>query len=314
MRKLALVFVLLLPKVVFAWDWWEEKKVIAAVFHESFCESLGDSLDAYVATVEQRGYTVIKLCTPTSGVERLREKIKVAVFEKEISWGQLKGINLFGPVLKTRVLPHLHRQNQKDVFASQVLAFDDLEFIYVKDHVVDIRGSYFMPPGARWVSHQFADEGLSWQDVRNKLLVSQEAIASSEKRTRGDEYLHRLVERMNAFRSSPLDDWHTFTGVGGGAVIMALIPSFMYVASAGRGIQGYSEANRYQTAGDSIGTPVLNAGYAGLFIASVSVIFRRLFLIYALPEEDVRWKRAIFKEGLKRDGLIQSDSDKNKAP
>lgn len=79
MKKLIFAAALILPGLVSARGCDEARKEVAVVFHETFCESLSESLDAYVDSLQQKGYGVVKLCVSALPAQELKKVMRARV-------------------------------------------------------------------------------------------------------------------------------------------------------------------------------------------------------------------------------------------
>ena len=163
--------------------------VIVVVFENALCELSAAAVGHYQQVLRQKNYNVVPLCVPPMPVRDLQGMIKQRVAGAELDWEQVKGINLFGSVISTVVSNSLHNRTSA-VFASSVLAFDDLEFIFSdKDVLINIKEVCTLTPIKRWVSHQ--------RSVTDNMLWAADQLMPEGENNAGKEHFRDYALRLN---------------------------------------------------------------------------------------------------------------------
>lgn len=287
--------------------------VIMVVFHEGYKDTSQLAIDKYMDQLKVSKYTAILVYTERLPVEKLKRKLIGHAKSEGFEFNQVAGINLYGDVVSTKVLPSLlprsykNKNQNKDVSAVAELAFDDLRFFYKQDTLIDIHAGYFMPHPNRWVSHQFKNDKDQSTNITDKLDGVTKNIVLQGTDASGTLSIINLKNELTLAASLPV------LRVPDGIVLMpafiAVLPLAWKLTGWGRLREGYQADfwGRLETTTDKIMYPLI---YTSLMTIGYSIresldsCYRYLTTFKLYQDDDTKWKKKVVMPSLLIDGLV----------
>ncbi|WP_252176418.1 hypothetical protein [Endozoicomonas sp. 4G] len=257
--------------------------------------------------LEENGHSAFHLCTDTVDIKELKRRIDLNAKDRNINLPDIKGINIFGPVISSKTVDYL---KPKDLFfyPTTALTVDNIDLILWRSStLIDIKTEpYNSPYIERWVSHMFASPGDINTDISTALYDFASNTVQHKNISVGENFKNKLKNDLSDSRTI---DYYSFSypyyGEGTALLGMASFPVLYVITGLARVREGYSFWDRRQTPGDKIGTPIL---YGLMSVLEAYAIFSYLYTQHYLPHDN-KWKRVLLRKPLTVDGLLDPSTE-----
>ncbi len=270
----------------------------AIVFHETYCEKYNNAIHRYIHSVGKKGYSAFYFCTDTVDIKELKKRINLNAEERNVNLSEIKGINIFGPVISTATIRNL-KSRDRYFYPTTTLMLDNIELVLYRNTVIDIKTKpYKSPDITRWVSHMFASPNKIDKDISSVLDNFSNELAEQGSISTGENFKNKL---QNDLSDSRTVKYYSFPDGEGTAIIgMASFPVLWTITGLSRMREGYSFWRRFQTVGDYFGSFALIGLMSGVEAYSINSY---LYTQHYLPDGN-QWKKVLLRKPLNIDGFI----------
>ncbi|AMO55153.1 hypothetical protein EZMO1_0938 [Endozoicomonas montiporae CL-33] len=300
-NKCILILVLLFSSMTLT----VEAKVVALVFHNSYCQSIPEVLESYKAAVRKKGYDVVDLCVSTMSDYELKRSIEVEAEKKTIRWTDIEGVNIVGSVVNTVLDTSLSKNIKQPLPSVSRLVFDDFRFSYNNTLLTGVESGFFMPSRVRWVSQLFANNPPLKQVVEG-LSEAEDHLAAPEEVSCGRRFSDELLTWLNRRKVRMTDNWSSFPdGLGWNLMVYVSTVSLWYITGESRVAEGYSRTNRQQTTCDKVMYSIFIYPAFAIFNMHSTYHLANHVFGSSLPNDQSGWKRYVLNKRLLVDGLAK---------